>query len=405
MRRHRLLTAASLVAVFAAVIAALPWWLELLLVPVGRAWGGGFSAYERVGYSRFALRDVAVRAAGVRVTVSRAEADTPIVWLWRRWTGRPGEILVERWMVKVERPDRREVAPSPEGGWVPLRATLQGVAAGLDRWAPRVRAGAGTVHWPGGGLSLASATWTGSAIVVEDLVFGPVKTKARLAFPAGTDVLRLTVRLIDADGTASLESRGPDVSGEVTWWEQRAALVARFGGRGWLPAEATLRADGWQVPGARLKVGELYATVRGHGKVEWRDGHFVADLAATGEPAAGKSAPPLEATLRGHGDAQSLTVEALHVRLPGITAQLSEAVTVDRLGRFQPGAARFAVQADLAKQPWLAATGSVNGEAWLVARAAELPVVDFNFAARDVAVGGWHWAAPVPRAGSCGRAW
>jgi translocation and assembly module TamB len=389
MRRRLPLIAAGFVAVFIAVIAALPWWLKPVLGRIGRSWGANFGAYERIGYTRFALHEVEVRQPGVRVTVSRVEADTPLVWLWRRWIGRPGAIVAERWMVKVEQGSSSAGASpvSTDGGWIPLRATLMRVATGLDHWLPRARAGAGAVHWPGGGLTLASAAWTGRTLAVENLVFGPLKTQATLTFPIGTDVLRLTARLIDADGTTRLESRGANVTGNVTWWEQGAALRVHFGEHGWLPAEATLQADGWKVPGARLKLGELYATVRGHGKIEWRNGHFGAEVAANGEPVAGKSAPPLEATLRGHGDAQTFTVEALHATLPGITAQLSEPVTIDRQGRFQQGTARFTLQVDLAKQPWFTGKGTLSGEAGLVAGVGQSPVVDFNLEARDVAVG------------------
>ncbi len=370
-------------------MAALPWWLEPVLHRVGRAWGANFGAYERIGYTRFAVRDVEVRRPGVRVTVSRVEVDTPLVWLWRRWTGRPNEILAERWTVEVERRTGSAVAPpaAATGGWIPLRATLIRVATGLDRWLPRARAGAGAVRWPGGGLTLASATWAGRTLAVENLAFGPLKTRAALAFPAGADELRLTARLIDGNGTADLASRGADVTGEVTGWEQRAALSARFGGHGWLPAAATLQADAWQVPGARLKLGELYATVRGHGKIEWRDGRFDAEAVVVGEPVAGKSAPPLEATLRGHGDARTSTIEALYATLPGITVQLSEPVTVDRHGRFQQSAARFTLHVELAKLPWFTARGTVSGEAGLGAGVAQSPVIDFSLEARDVAVG------------------
>ena len=391
MRRRLLLIAAFLVAVFVAALAVLPWWLGPVLGPVGRSYGANFGAYERIGYARFALHDVEVRQPGVKVTVSRVEAATPLVWLWRRWTGRLDEILAERWSVVVERRDGAAAMPSPptptEGGWIPLRATLVRVVAGLDRWLPRAKAGGGTVRWPGGGLTLASAAWTGRTLAVEKLELGPLRMGATLAFASDTDVLRLTLHTIDANGTASLESHGAGVTGKVTWWEQDAALSAQFDEHGWLPAAATLQADAWEVPGTRLKLGELYASVRGRGKIEWRDGHFAADLAAKGEPVAGRAPPPLEATLLGHGDTQTFTVEVLHATLPGITAQLSEPVTVDRLGNFNQGAARFTVQVDLAKQPWFVAKGTLSGEARLAAGVAQSPIVEFHADAHAIALG------------------
>ena len=312
-RRRLLLIVACLAAVLAGALAALPWWLGPVLGRVGRPWGASFGSYERIGYTRFALREVEVRQPGVRVAVSRVESDTPLVWLWRRASGRPGEILAERWTVNVDRPQSSAVATpaAAEGGWMPLRTTLRRIANGLARWLPRAQAGAGTVRWPGGGLTLASATWMERTLTVERLELGPWPTRVTLTFPAGADLLRLTFRTIDANGSANLESREASVTGKVNWWEQDAALRAQFGEHGWLPAEATIQADAWQLPGARLKLGELYATVRGQGKIAWSEGHFDAEGAIKGEPLTGKSAPPLAAALRGHGDAQTFTVEAL----------------------------------------------------------------------------------------------
>jgi hypothetical protein len=270
--------------------------------------------------------------------------------------------------VKWSARTRSAVAPPTptEGGWIPLRATLMRVATGLDRWLPRAKVGAGTVRWPGGGLSLASATWTGRTLAVENLAFGPLKTRATLAFPVGTDVLRLTARTIDANGTASLESRGANVTGDVTWWEQRAALKAQFGEHGWLPAEATLQADGWRCRAHA----EARRTLRDRARPrENRVARRAFRRRSGGERRTGGRKIGAAA---GSDVARAWRCADVHRRgvarhLPGITAQLSEPVTIDRQGRFQPGAARFTLQAELAKQPWFAATGTVSGEARLVA--------------------------------------
>ena len=253
MRRRLLLLAAWLVAGFITAITALPWWLGPVLGWAGRSRGATFGAYDRIGYSRFALHDLTVRRAGVTITVSRIEADTPLLWLWRSWTGQPGELLAGHWTVRVESRNGGELKPPAttvgNGGWLPLRATLIHLAAMFDRWLPRARAAAGSVQWPGGALTLASATWQGHLLAAENVTVGSLHANATLALPAGTDTMRFTARTIDGHVTAGLESRGADVTGIVTWWEQRAALNAHFGGTAWLPATAALQADAWQVPG------------------------------------------------------------------------------------------------------------------------------------------------------------
>ena len=67
------------------LVLTLPLWLGSALERAGRSRGLTFASYERVGYGRFALREAEFRRAGVRVTVTRAEADTPVLWLWRHW--------------------------------------------------------------------------------------------------------------------------------------------------------------------------------------------------------------------------------------------------------------------------------------------------------------------------------
>lgn len=383
-RRYRISFAVTLAALLGAV-AALPWWLggAVHLAAAGR--GLKFAAYERVGYARFALRDVEYRRGPVRVTVWRIEADTPVRWLWRWAMRRPSPVVAGNWLVEIEPENPAPVAtdrPQSDKGWMPLRATLQRVAAQLDRWLPRAQVGEGAVRWSGGSISLKAATWGERRLDVRALTFKSLTADAALEFLAGTDELRLNAR--SGEGEIALQSRGSGVAGELRWWEQSSTLAGRFGLHGWLPVEASLRAEAWNIPGAKLKLGGLYSVVRTHADLVWSAEHLRADVAIKGEPIAGKGAPPLDAVLRGTGDARTFTVEALHAALPGVTADLSEAVSVERSGRFHESGARFDLRVDLEKQPWFSAQGRVTGEARLLSGVAQSPVVDFRLEARDV---------------------
>lgn len=380
MRRRLLTIFGTVVIVLGLGAAALPWWLGLALSRAGASRGLKFSSYERIGYSRFALHDVEVRRAAVRITVSRIEADTPLVAWWRR-----GEIVGGTWQVEVVSDGKKSTAPPTIVGWVTLREKLQRIAVQLGRWAPRVTAQAGAVRWPGTELTCTSARWEDRALAVKALSYRALQADATLAFSPA--VVRFDLR--SAQGGVTAESRGADVAGEAKWWEQRAKLSGHFGEQGWLPVEATLQADDWNVPGEKLRLGAAYATVRGHAKIEWRGQQLFADLAATGEPVTGKSVPPLEVVLRGQGDQEKFTVESLRATLPGIAARLSEAVTVERSGKIRPGGARFTLDADLAKLPWFAGKGRVTGEAWLGPSPGLVPPVEFQLVARDVAVADW----------------
>ncbi|HEY1111382.1 MAG TPA: hypothetical protein VGE76_22190, partial [Opitutaceae bacterium] len=143
------------VAFFAVVIVAaltLPLWLGFATRMAGRSYGVTFASYERIGYGRFAFRDVEVKVANVRVTATRVEAPTPLIWCWRHWTSGENPIAVEQWEVDVK---KSATPPSPAAaqrpsGWVPLRTLLKKITFQLDRWLPQATVGAGRVKFPGG---------------------------------------------------------------------------------------------------------------------------------------------------------------------------------------------------------------------------------------------------------------
>ena len=99
------------------------------------------------------------------------------------------------------------------------------------------------MRWSGGSVSLKAATWGERTLTTKGLAFRALTTDASLEFPAGSDDLRLKVQ--SAEGWIELRSRGPEVAGELMWWEQSSTLSARFDRRGWLPAEASVRAEAW----------------------------------------------------------------------------------------------------------------------------------------------------------------
>lgn len=410
MRRRLVLILAVVLAAVALLVATVPFWLGAAAAQAGRSRGLTFGRYERLGYSRFALHDVEFRQRQVRVTASRIEAETPVIWLWHHWRENSAEISVGTWRVEVAR-NPTPPPPKPDRGWVQLRTQLRNIAAKLDQWLPRARTGAGLVRWPGGEIAVDSARWAGRELQADGLAYRTLKANAVLSFPAEADALRLAARVKEDEFVATLESRGPAIEGEVLVWQQRAKLDAGFAPQGWLPTEAILRAENWTLAGERLKLGNLYASVRGSAQVEWRAERFIANISAAGEPLREKSAPPLQLAIRGQGDAAAFTIEAFDATLPGVTARLSEPVTIERSGKIRESAARFDLVADLTKQPWVAAKGTVRGEARLVSGIAAAPVVEFSLDARDVtardvalssvqARGRFEWPAVTIAAGS-----
>ena len=391
MRRRLLLIFVALSIGAVLLVATLPLWLGPAVRWAGASRGLTFARYERLGYSRFALHDVEYHRANVRVTVTRAEADTPVLWGWRHWQSGDHVITASDWRVEVEPSKAPPADPDAARGWMPLRGQLQRIATALGRWLPKATAGAGVVRFPGGEIAVDSARWASRELIADGVAYRALKVDASVAF-GRDDTLRVAAHTPPAAANslaAKLESAGDRVTGEFRVFEQPASFAAKFAPRGWLPAEAALKAQDWVVPADKLRLGAAYTKLGGSAEINWRAGSFAANVSAKGEPVPGKSAPPLEITARGTGDLVAFTVEAFQALLPGITANLTAPVTIERSGKIRESAARFVLAADLAKQPWFAAKGNVQGEAKLVSGFAPAPVVEFTLeahglAARDV---------------------
>ena len=380
-------------ALILLLLAALPWWLGLALPALGRGHGVAFDRYERLGYTRFALDGLVVRAGGTTVTAARVEADSPLVWLCRRAFGRPGPVNIGRWHVEVA---ATPPAPhSPPGGWVPLRRILKNIFIAIRPWAPDAQIGSGEARWPGGALKVASARLENATLRLHEVGYGTglVASGELVFFSQGEDVLTLNALLASLPVRLTLESRAADLTGQLSFLDQPAALSARFNASGWTPPDANLRSQNWTIPGSRLPRGEAYATVSGDAQIDWREGRFIVDFTATGSPATDRSAPPLSAQLHARGDGAVLRVEALHIALPGLLADLTHPVVIDRSGKLLSGDSRFTLSADLAAWPQLATRGTVTGEATVSPGEARLPRVDFHLTAKSLAFRDWRVSA------------
>jgi len=386
MRRRLLFIFVALLVGVGLTVATLPWWLGTAARWAGGSRGLTFASYERIGYGRFALRDVEYRHPTVRVTVARLEVDTPVLWAWRHLRGGDAAVVAGTWRVEVIA-GKTPSKPKADRGWMPLRALLQRIAWQLDRWLPRASTGAGSVRFPGGEIAAEGAQWAGRVLTARGLTYRALKVDATLSFADAAGALRLTATTTGeaiVPGRLTMESRDAALAADLILWEQPAKLTATFGPRGWLPTAAKLDAREWNVPAEKWKLGAHYARVTGRAQIEWREERIQAELDARGEPIAGKPAPPLAVTLRGAGDLAAFTVATLEATLPGISARLSNPVTIERGGKIRESTAQFSVEADLAKQPWFTATGSARGEARLVSGLAASPSVEFLIEARDV---------------------
>ncbi|HWA84666.1 MAG TPA: hypothetical protein VG710_00470, partial [Opitutus sp.] len=384
MRRF-LIILASLAAALLALAATLPWWLGLALAWIGPAFGLHCGSYVREGYARFALENVTVRRRMTEVQIDRVAAETPVVWLWHRWTGNASVVEATSWRVNVAH--REQASPERVRGWVPLHARLEHVADLLAFWLPQARVGRGIVTWPQGEMEFSSAHWRERTLTVPEIGYRKFRAAATLAVPAGQP-MRLRAQSADGDLAVDLTTTGATVDGIASWAGQRAKVSARFPGEGWKPGEASLVAEKWNVPGARARVGAEYATLNGGGEIKWSDGRLTAKITAKGEPAKGAKAPPLSVDLDAQLDAAGIVVSAAEATGPGLSAHLTQPVRIDWHGRLQSQASAFAVSADLGKLPWFEGRGRLQGQGKVVPGRQQRVAVEFSASMDDVAIEG-----------------
>ena len=390
LRRYLRFLGAGL-AFLALGAATLPWWLGWILPRIARSHAASFSRYERLGYARFALHDLAVQIGGTTVSVARAEADSPLVWLLRRGFSAPGPVTVTTWSAAVT----SSANSTTPFGWLPFRAQLAGIIPPLRAWLPRATLGHGEIRWPGGQLSIGTTTWENSTALLRGVSSKPATITAELTvvlFPRNEDRVAITATL-PAATLLQIDSRAENLSGRLTFHDQPALLAATFAPTGWLPATASLRAEAWSIPGSRLPGLGDYAVLRGDAHLEWADTQLTVSATATGDPAAGRLAPPLSADLKAGSDGTTVRVEQFHIRAPGVVAELNQPVILDRSGQLISAESRFTLTADLAAWPQLMAKGALKGGVRVTRGAGRFPRCDFQLSAQALSFRGWQLSA------------
>lgn len=368
-------------------VVSLPLWLGPVLREVGARTGAIFERYERLGYARFAVHGVRYERPGVEVWVERLEAPAPLVWGWRHWRGRQGALIAGRWEADIT-----PVAAAPStaaepvsGGWIPLQARLSGVMDTVARWLPSAELAAGEARIAGRAFRVGPAVWRDRTLQVSSVSHRGRAAELNLAWPAGDDGWTLLVSAQEPEARGELRGQGGLMTGVLTLWGQEAHGEAKFAPTGWLPAEAGFAATDWRIDGHRLGLGAAYGLVTGRAGALWREGRLSVDLAAQGEPAQEREAPPLTVDLRGSGTAGAFSLEVLNVRIPGIHAELSAPLVINPADGLAVEPSQFVLNADLADLPWGAWRGTVQGEL-VVAPAADSrwPEVTGELEAADI---------------------
>jgi translocation and assembly module TamB len=365
----------ALAALFLLLVAAallLPYWLPAVGRPVAERFGVTFGEYERLGYDRFAVRELRIEQPGALIRAERVEATTPLVWWWRLRGEVPETAYAafSGWTVEL-RPQPPRAEPGAPSSIPTVVEQIEQIVGEVARWAPAIDAENGRVVGPdfdleiprlrlrypeiGGAARLAD--WPGLVEISGEI---PSDQPIRLSARYDPEELQAEVRLSRGEGTV-------EVGVEASWMGNPASGWATFGDSGLLPQEAEAQAANWRVPGERVGLAGIYETIEADAAVTWRRDRFQVRAEAAGEPV--ENAPagtrPLRLQARASGDTERIEVEMFEADGPGVQIALASPVELDRSGRLLSESSALTARVDLAEQPWLQAAGMVSLDAQL----------------------------------------
>lgn len=385
-----LVRSASLaLAAIVTVLTTLPWWLGLVLPPVLASHGVTFGTYERSGYQRFALRDIAIAQPGVSVHLARLEADTPLLWLWRYWQHAPRPVTLDGWQLKIgaTKPPATTEPPEPRRGLVPFLRELRRREPGLVRLLPELRATSGKIEWSGKEITLASLRWEDTTLRAERIHLGAWTGNATLLLPPDGP-LALQADLPAQQTRLTLRADANQATGEIAVAGHTAEFSATFGAAGWFPTEAHMKTGDWAITGAEIGRADLLATASGHAEVAWAADHASADIDLTAIPAASPDLP-IRVLLKAGGTTGTCSVDALTIEFPGFHADLAAPVGIDAEGHLATGNASLRFSGELGEIPGGFARGRIEGEAELAGSTMDSGL-HFRLHGKDIARGRLH---------------
>jgi translocation and assembly module TamB len=381
-KRHRFVRVAIGLGMLAVVfVLALPVWLPWLLTPSLRMAGVEVAAYDRVGYSRFALRDVQFANENLTLTADRIETLQPVLWVARLagFTGvarsgfgekRPARMPIEVDGWRLELP--LAGPPATEPGMTSMTEALDLAGLALDRasWLrPGLDLRRGLIRYQDEILAVPRVVGGLDRIEIE-LGWERLEQPLRIQVGWSGDALkgtRLTLAAETALGNEPLSSRtafaqapgqsGWTLGGTGIWGGNEWRYEGEFGLDNWWPAELTLDAAGWRVALAPWNI-PGYTSLEGGVRLSWVNEtlEYVTAWQATpkqeAQPPVGWPDgpaivfPPVSVDLAGELSLPRIRLDRLSVETPGLTLGLDDPIEVDleTLRPMQPGRIAFAVR-------------------------------------------------------------
>ncbi len=379
-------------------ILLLPLWFPWVLAPTAKRLGLRYAAYDRIGFSRFAVTAVRGEWAGIELTVGRAESVLPTTWLWRKlnWrTNASPSIALEDVHLNLAR-----AAPvdGQAGSAGQALDAISEIGRALERWVPSAALTDGVLQVASNRVTVRSARWGGGQLeaTVEAAPWrGEIEIVGRVS---GKSAVHLAVR--SQWQAASMEGeflRRPDGwhgEGKLGWLTNRAEFAAQFSTNGWWPTRAQLDGRRWVIPAKLLRL-DGYENL-----IASLSGRFVSnrfEVQATGfahptSIGAERGFPEATFVIGADGDPSGIRLRTLDIQSPGLSGALTNTVRLTWTGELEAEPAQLRISADLGKLPGYKLAGKLAGLVEIEPQGETLPPsVRFRFSVHEL---GGLWVNP-----------
>lgn len=380
------------------MLALLPVWFPWVLKPVLHHYDLEFSHYDRLGYTQFALNEVAGRWDNVSVTAQRVEGVLPLTWAWRKVVGGTNEspflTLKNGDVVITPAKDSPTAVTTTNETSLDeiLNVTVQ-TAAWLKWVLPAAELTNCTIHIATHRLTLTHAEWRDGQLRAEVRLpdrRGEIQLAGRFQ---GTTALELSVQSDEQDaalrGEFTRTTEGWRWAGEADWLTNRATLTAQFATNGWWPIQARVDCREWGVPATWVRpygYEDLNVTVA----ITVSSNQFSLQAGGRARPTAEFAAngfPIADFSLAVDGNSDGVNLQNLNIQSPWLKAALTNTVGLTWGGELLAQPAELHLALDLDQLPGAALTGRAEGLVRVTPQGQQSPVAQFDFTGRQISWG------------------
>ena len=384
LRRFLLVTGIS-AGCFAALLGTLPFWMGSILHWVLPVYGVEVADYHRLGYSRFVLTDLKIDRSSATVSISEAEAYTPLVWFCKHLQLHQEESIETPFVaireVEVLVHDDDDDAPDAvdePGGMRKTVARLHRIANQLQRWSPTAKVEKVVVVDSGWQfrftqLALQDQKLKGVVEGMPSVWPGLEKLALELTLGQGesSDPL-LLLRLQQPDSNAEFLSmrlisdtpHAPAFSVEGVFDGNRCVGTVQWGADGWVPEQAELQVTTLSINPQLWYSKFPVSHITGSLSCTWSQSNYSVEAQLNFPESTGSASLLLnDATMAfsARGDLDRIQIDHLNLRSSACELEQYEAISYEFETGLLSGSAESHVDLDLTQLGWSEISGQLTG--------------------------------------------